>query len=156
MYNAITRSMESELVPCARKYGLRIVVYNPLAGGFFAGKISSVNDAAPAGGRFDPKAGNMGTMYRNRYLKDGYFEALPLLKEVSDKHGLRLTEVALRWLQHHSVLTEKDGVILGASSAHQLEQNCADSEKGPLPEEVVQALDEAAKITLKDVPPYWR
>ena len=31
MYNAITRSMESELVPCARKFGLRIVIYNPLA-----------------------------------------------------------------------------------------------------------------------------
>lgn len=31
MYNAITREMESELVPCCRKYGIRIVVYNPLA-----------------------------------------------------------------------------------------------------------------------------
>ena len=31
MYNAITREMETELVPCCRKFGLRIVVYNPLA-----------------------------------------------------------------------------------------------------------------------------
>jgi len=31
MYNAITRAMEVELLPCARKFGLRIVIYNPLA-----------------------------------------------------------------------------------------------------------------------------
>lgn len=31
MYNAVTRAMEAELVPCCRKFGLRIVVYNPLA-----------------------------------------------------------------------------------------------------------------------------
>ena len=73
-----------------------------------------------------------------------------------DRHGLRLTEIALRWLQHHSVLTAKDGVILGASSAEQLEQNCVDSEKGPLPQEVLNAIDEAARIVGVDTPPYWR
>ena len=30
MYNAITRNIEEELVPCCRKYGLDIVVYNPV------------------------------------------------------------------------------------------------------------------------------
>ena len=30
MYNAITRAIEPELVPCLRKFGLRLVVYNPL------------------------------------------------------------------------------------------------------------------------------
>ncbi|KAI5115715.1 hypothetical protein M0805_009264 [Coniferiporia weirii] len=156
MYNAVTRSIESELVPCCRKFGLRIVVYNPLAGGFFAGKISSINDTPATGSRFDPKAGNTGLMYRQRYLKDGYFQILPMLKEVADKHGLKLTEIALRWAQHHSVLTPEDGIILGVSSAKQLEQNCLDSEKGPLPDDVVAALEEAYKIVGFDAPPYWR
>lgn len=31
MYNAITREMEPELLPCVRKFGLRLVAYNPLA-----------------------------------------------------------------------------------------------------------------------------
>jgi len=31
MYNAITRAIEPELVKCARKFGIRLVVYNPLA-----------------------------------------------------------------------------------------------------------------------------
>ncbi|EIN07394.1 Aldo/keto reductase [Punctularia strigosozonata HHB-11173 SS5] len=155
MYNAITRAIEPELVPCCRKYGIRIVVYNPLAGGFFAGKVPSVSAEAPKGGRFDPSS-KMGEMYRARYLRDGYFQALELLKGVAEKHSLRLTEIALRWCQHHSALTETDGIILGASSAAQLEHNCEDSEKGPLPEEIIQALDEAWKIVLPSAPTYWR
>ena len=49
-------------------------------GGFFAGKITSATDTAPEGGRFDAKAGLLGQMYRARYLRNGYFEALPVIK----------------------------------------------------------------------------
>ncbi|KAI0709123.1 Aldo/keto reductase [Earliella scabrosa] len=155
MYNAVTRDMEAELVPCCRKYGIRIVVYNPLAGGFFAGKVAAPDAEAPTGGRFDPNS-NMGKMYRARYLKSGYFDALKYLQPIADKHQLRLTEIALRWCQHHSVLTPEDGIILGASSAAQLKQNLEDSEKGPLPDEVVKALDEARLIVGASAPTYWR
>ncbi|KII88575.1 hypothetical protein PLICRDRAFT_41761 [Plicaturopsis crispa FD-325 SS-3] len=158
MYSAITREMEPELLPCARKFGLRIVVYSPLAGGFFSGNVASSNPSdAPQGGRFDPSTAQ-GRLYRSRYINAGHFEALELLKGVAAKHGLRLTEIALRWCQHHSVLTPSDGIILGASSAAQLEQNCADSEQGPLPEEVVTALDEAYMIVKRSghAPRYWR
>ncbi|KAI1795943.1 Aldo/keto reductase [Ganoderma leucocontextum] len=159
MYNAVTREIEAELVPCCRKFGLRLVVYNPLAGGFFAGKIPSSDADAPSGGRFDPSS-NMGSMYRARYLKHGYFDTLNYLQPIAAKHQLRLTEIALRWVQHHSVLTPQDGVILGASSVAQLEQNLQDSEKlgekGPLPEDVVKALDEARLIVGASAPTYWR
>jgi len=52
-----------------------------ISGGFFAGKISSLTQ--PIEGRFDPNSGTMGTMYRARYLNDGYLEALKLLKDVA-------------------------------------------------------------------------
>ncbi|KAH9934762.1 Aldo/keto reductase [Fomitopsis serialis] len=148
MYNAVTREMEAELVPCCRKFGLRIVIYNPLAGGLFAGKVAAPDADAPKGGRFDPSS-KMGAMYRARYLKGGYFEALNYLKPIAEKHNLRLTEIALRWCQHHSALTPADGCA-------QLEQNCADSEKGPLPEEVLKALDQAKLIVGSEAPTYWR
>ncbi|TRM58171.1 NADP-dependent oxidoreductase domain-containing protein [Schizophyllum amplum] len=158
MYNAITRAMEPELVPCCRKLGLRIVTYNPLAGGFFAGKITSTTaETVTAGSRFDP-ATHLGSMYRERYLNEGYVEALAYLKGVAAKHELTLIEIALRWMQHHSQLGPGDGVILGASSAAQLAENCAASAKGPLPEDVVAALDDAHRIVLKHggEPAYWR
>ncbi|KAK7014904.1 GTP binding protein [Favolaschia claudopus] len=154
MYNAITRAIEPELVPCCRKLGLRIVVYNPLAGGLFAGKVTSVADA-PTAGRFNTTTAS-GKMYRDRYLKNGNFDALNHLKSVAVEHDLRLTEIALRWCQHHSVLGPEDGVILGASSAEQLKQNCEDSAKGPLPDAVVAALDEAWEMSQRTASTYWR
>ncbi|EJU05758.1 Aldo/keto reductase [Dacryopinax primogenitus] len=128
MYNALQRSIEPELVPCLRTYGIRLVVFNPLAGGLFLGKITSI-DQLPNEGRFSG-AGAFAKLYRERYVKEGYLNALEKIKIVGEKHSLRLTEVALRWCQHHSMLTESDGVILAASSTEQLEMNCADSEKG--------------------------
>lgn len=146
-----------------------------LSGGFFAGKISSAGAEAPSGGRFDTSK-PMGKMYSERYLRGGFFDALKVLQQASvstrpslstvsgsnacsqEKYNVRLTEIALRWCQHHSVLTPEDGVILGASSAEQLAQNCEDSAKGPLEEGVLQAVEEAHRIVLAsgDMPSYFR
>jgi aflatoxin B1 aldehyde reductase len=77
---------------------------------------------------------------------------------------LTLLETALRWCVHHSKLKVggvgeggNDGIIIGVSSLKQLEGNLADLEKGPLPEEVVKALDDAwFNITKASSPLYWR
>ena len=58
MYNAVTRDIEKELVPCCRKYGIDIVVYNPLAGGMFSGKYKSKE--VPEEGRFAAVADRTG------------------------------------------------------------------------------------------------
>lgn len=82
-------------------------------------------------------------MYQARYFKDKYFDAIEIIRPVAEKHNLTLLEVALRWMIHHSQLDYKvgDGVIIGCSSLAQLESNLADFEKGPLPEDVLAALD---------------
>lgn len=49
----------------------------------------------------------------------------------------------------------RDGVIIGVSSLAQLEGNLKDLEKGPLPQEVVDALDDAWMITKPTTPNYW-
>lgn len=100
----------------------------------------------------------MGSLYRKRYFKDATFDALRIIEPVAEKHGLTLLEVALRWVVHHSKLNVKgggDGIIIGVSSEAQLEGNLRDLEKGPLPEEVVQALDEAWKVAKAETPVYW-
>lgn len=157
MYNAITRAIDDELIPCCRKFGLDIVVYNPLAGGVLSGKYKST--AAPAEGRFSNAAQSIGNMYRERYFKDANFEALKLLEPVAKKHNLTLPQIALRWCVHHSKLKIKDGndgVIIGVSSLQQLEQNLDHLEEGPLPAEVVAALGDAWKVTKASCPLYWR
>lgn len=64
MYNVITRNLETELIVACRRYGLDVVVYNPIAGGLFSGKIKS-KDMTPAEGRFSDTA-TSGKMYRGR------------------------------------------------------------------------------------------
>ncbi|EOD45567.1 GTP cyclohydrolase II RibA [Neofusicoccum parvum] len=157
MYNAITRSIEAELIPACRRYGLDIVVYNPIAGGIFSGKYKS--SEVPASGRYSDSVGRMGSMYRARYFKDATWEALSIVEPVVKKHNLTLLETAFRWLTHHSALNIKDGgndgVIIGVSSFEQLEQNLKEFEKGPLPEEVVKALDDAWLVAKPTTPNYW-
>lgn len=49
-----------------------------------------------------------------------------------------------------------DAVIVGMSNMEQLEQNLNYSEEGPLLPPVVEALDEAWKLTAHDCPNYFR
>lgn len=154
MYNAITRNIETELIPACRRYGIDVVVYNPIAGGLFSGKFKL--DEIPKEGRFSDT--RIGEMYRKRYFKDGTFEALRVIQPVVEKHGLTLIETALRWIVHHSKLKIKDGndgILIGVSSLDQLKSNLANLEKGPLPDEVVQALDDGWLIAKPTSPPYW-
>ena len=78
---------------------------------------------------------------------------------VVEKHGLTLIETALRWVHHHSALKMgnggRDGILIGVSSFSQLETNLADVQKGPLPQEVVDALDKAWLVAKPYSPPYW-
>ena len=154
--NGVARSLEQELIPCCQRYGLDVVVYNPLAGGLFSGKIKT--SEVPAEGRYS-NTSVLGQNYRNRYFKDATFEALRLIEPVAQKHGLTLLEIALRWCTHHSALRMqnggRDGVIIGISSFEQLESNLKDLEKGPLPDEVLKTLDEAWLVTKPTTPNYW-
>ncbi|KAG9258456.1 aflatoxin B1 aldehyde reductase member 2 [Emericellopsis atlantica] len=159
MYNAITRALESELEPCLRKFGISLVIYNPLAAGLFSGKYTSLDK--PAEGRFSDKASAMGKMYMERYFKQSTMDALSIVEPVAKKHDIPLIEVGLRWCIHHSKLQTpakggNDGLILGISSYSQLEQNVNACEKGPLPDEVVESLDKAWERTRGDAPTYWR
>ena len=87
-YNVITRDMEREIVPVARHFGLRLYMYNPLAGGLLSGRYSKMEDVTGAttgrvSSEFDQafgktfKAGS--DIYRKRYAKEPMFKALEIL-----------------------------------------------------------------------------
>ena len=154
--SSAARSLEQELIPACHRYGIDVVIYNPLAGGLFSGKIKSAE--IPQEGRFSDTAGS-GKNYRRRYFKDATFDALRLIEPVAQKYNLSMVEIALRWCAHHSGLKMqhegRDGVVVGVSSLGQLESNIKDLKKGPLPNEVLETLDEAWMITKPTTPNYW-
>lgn len=145
VYNAIHRAVEPELLTCLRRYGMAFYAYNPLAGGYLTARYRRGDEGkVEEGSRFDGKT-KQGQLYRARYWNDTMFDALDIVRAAAGKFSLTEAECALRWMMHHSELDAElgDAVIIGASSKKHLEENLIDLEKGPLPEEVVQALDEA-------------
>lgn len=55
--------------------------------------------------------------------------------EISDR------EASLRWLAYHSALGDEDAIILGASKLEQISQNVESINKGPLPKNLVDAIE---------------
>lgn len=154
VFNAITRSAEPELLPVLRKHNISFYTFNPLGGGLLVGTHTQ-EGKVEEGSRFDPNRAQ-GQMYRKRYWNDHYFQAIEQLKPAAAKHNLTLAEIALRWEMHHSALKKEhgDAVIIGASSTKHIEQNLLDFEKGPLPDDVVEAVDRAWELVKPNAPPY--
>lgn len=143
VYNAIHRTVEPELFPCLRHYGIAFYAYNPLGGGYLTDKYERATKEHEEGSRFDPQRAQ-GAHYRRRYWNDAYFDALDIIRPVAKKLGMTTAEAAVRWCNHHSLMKAEygDAIIIGASSAKQLEENLESLEKGPLPEEMVKAFEE--------------
>jgi aryl-alcohol dehydrogenase-like predicted oxidoreductase len=132
MYNLLARGVEQEYVPMARQFGVSIIAYNPLAGGLLTGKH---NPSQPAGGsRFVDNQ-----VYRDRYWRHQYFEAVDRLKGIASQSHRTLISLSLNWLLHHTATT---CVVLGASRMQQLKTNLEMIEEGPLAPDTVQKCDE--------------
>ncbi|KAE8446463.1 hypothetical protein EG329_011926 [Mollisiaceae sp. DMI_Dod_QoI] len=139
-YNAITRTPEEELYPFLRQHNIKIFAFGPLAGGFLTGKVSLATEAASlSGGRWDP---GRFPLYPKTYDKPAIHNAMIEFCKKCEAAGLTPTEVSLRWIMHHSVLGEGDGIILGASKVDQLRGNVEFCRKGPLDGEMVKACEE--------------
>ncbi|KAH8814837.1 NADP-dependent oxidoreductase domain-containing protein [Xylogone sp. PMI_703] len=150
-YNPIVRGGEKELFPVLRKHGMAFYAWSPAAAGFFAGNYKHVQH----GGRYDTSH-RLGQIYSSNYLKPSIEAATDKAIGLVQKHGINGHAAALRWTVYHSKLDKKygDSVIIGASSPAQLNSNIDMIEQGPLPQEVVDAMDDLYKHIEADAMPY--
>lgn len=157
-YNALARSVEDELLPCLKRYGIAFYAYSPLAGGLLTDRYLESN-STPTEGRFSEASGKLGKGYREMWYREGNLKALRPVYEEAEKERISMLQVALRWMVHHSPLSiannGDDGIVIGASSGEQLNENLDALEQGPLSKEVVGRLDEAWKMVKADADPYW-
>ncbi|KAJ6656867.1 hypothetical protein lerEdw1_003198 [Lerista edwardsae] len=167
MYNATTRQVESELLPCLRHFGIRFYAYNPLAGtgwvgGLLTGKYKYEDKelSEPPTGRFF--GNDWAQIYRDRYWKEHHFQGVALvessLRETYGSKPPTLTSAALRWIYYHSMLQadQGDAVIIGISNLEQLQENLKCHEEGPLRPAVVVAFERAWHLMAHDCPSYFR
>lgn len=151
IYNPLTRKAETELNACLNHFGMRFYAYNPLAGGLLTGRYGHYEDA-PTDGRFTHRPN-----YQGRYWKKSFFEAVDLIREAGEKYGINTIEATYRWLAFHSMLdgSRGDAILIGASKLAHLQQNMDTLKAGPLPEEMVQAFEQAWAVTKADSPEYF-
>ena len=154
LYNPLNRLVESELLPILKANGCSFVAYNPLAAGLLSGKHTSPDSVAT--GRFKNNEN-----YLPRFYTDANFKAIDLIRQQCEKDGISMVEATYRWLLRHSQLSEKDGLLLGASSLDQLDQNLqaittASEQENCLSPTMLEAFDKAWDLTKDNAFPYWR
>lgn len=151
IYNPLTRRAEAELNDCLNYFGMRFYAYNPMCGGLLTGRYGSYEEE-PTDGRFTHRPN-----YQNRYWKKSFFEAVEIIKAAVEKHGITTIEATYRWLAYHSMLNgdRGDAILIGASKLNHLKQNMETVKAGPLPEDVVEAFEQAWNITKGDSPEYF-
>eukprot|EP00941_MAST-03F_sp_MAST-3F-sp1_P000512 g512.t1 len=153
LYNPLNRQIETELLPTLRAYDITFVAYNPLAGGMLTGAHVEGEMSVPEG-RFKDNPN-----YLDRFYKEDVFAAIRIIQNACDNENidLSLTQATFSWMMNHSMLGQKDGILLGASKIEHLTSNlncCKNVDT--LPDKVVEAFDEAWTITKDDAFHYFR
>lgn len=91
-------------------------------------------------------------MVQGRFDKPEVSSALEKIHEYADAAGITGHEVALRWVLHHSALRADlgDAIIIGASSMSQLDSSLKMCEGEPLPQNIVDLIDEIS-VSLQNI-----
>ena len=103
---------ERELQEVCVAYGIGVIPYSPLAGGFLTGKYSRTSETASA------RAEGI----RRRYFNDAGWRILDAVQAIADEIGNTPTAVALAWLLARPAMTAP---IIGANSVAQLQASLA-------------------------------
>lgn len=111
-YNLLERTVEREIIPCARNFSLPIFASTPLCGGLLSGKYEST---VPENARYSNR--DMHCLLPDRLDPCPVSETITA---VSEEQGCSRAQVAIAWLLH-----QQPGVIpvIGATSVEQIREN---------------------------------
>ncbi len=126
VYNLLNRTVELEVIPAARHYGLGLIPWSPLAGGVLGGVMKTESK--------DGRRAGEGAL--NAKKKHG--DALDAYEAHCEAIGQTPANVALAWLLHNPVVTAP---IIGPRTVAQLEEALPVPEIG-LSDETLAKLDE--------------
>lgn len=108
-----------------------------LSAGFLSGKFTA---GEIKGTRFDQDT-VIGKFATKLFDKQEMHDAIHAFTKLLEAKNMSKVEAALRWVSYHSALGPEDGIILGASKLEQIVSSVEAIKKGPLPDDVVAAMD---------------
>lgn len=130
-YNLMARGVEAEVIPACLRYGIGLIPWGPLAGGFLSGKYHR-GEPPPSGTRLG------GSPMAQRVLNDRNFDFVECLQSFAAERGHNVRELAVAWLLSRPVVST---VIIGATNPDQVDENVQAAE-WKLTEEDLKAIDE--------------
>lgn len=112
-YHMLVRDTEKEILPACEYFGIGILPYFPLAGGFLTGKYQP-GQSPPEGSRGEKSP------YVQRYMTDENFSILEKLSRFANAHGHTMVELAHAWLLANPTMSS---IISGATKVEHVLEN---------------------------------
>ena len=132
-YSLLARGVEREVLPVAQRYGLAVIPWSPLAGGWLSGRYRK-GGVQPASSRAErqPARFDIGDPANTAKL-----EAAEALAVLAEQAGLTLIQLALGFVLAHPAITS---AIIGPRTLQQLESQLG-SDQVVLSTDVLDQID---------------
>lgn len=145
VFNILQPGLAYEMIPMARKHGVAVVPYSPMASGVLTGKYLDSYEG--------PRDDERGRSLAGRYGDDSRHETIVKLKSVSDRYGEPMIRLALQWVSEHEGVTSP---IFGARRIDQLDETLeawSESASDEAMSEVRAVADDFAAVGPMNYPP---
>ena len=156
-YSIFTRHVELDVLPVCRRYGMGVIVWSPLNGGWLTGKYRQ-GEGVPAGSRAERAAQQWSPAIAARFdmTRESNQRKLALMDDlaaIADKAGISMTHLANAWVLAHPAVTS---AIIGPRTMEQMEDLLAGADV-VLGEETLDAIDDivAPGVTLETADRGW-
>jgi aryl-alcohol dehydrogenase-like predicted oxidoreductase len=130
-YNLVYREEEREMIPCIRDLGVAMILWSPMARGFFAGNRRRGGGGETIRAQTDLFANQL-------YFRDEDFTVAERANEIARQHNLSGSQIALAWVLSKPYVTAP---IIGATKMEHLDQAIAALDL-KLSEEEINRLEE--------------
>jgi aryl-alcohol dehydrogenase-like predicted oxidoreductase len=114
-YSLLHRAVEAEVLPVCAKYGMGVIPWSPLAGGWLSGKYGK--------GAASPDTSRRAQMMPSRFdmslpANQAKLQAVDAFADLAEQSGMTLIELALAFVTSHPAVT---AAIIGPRTMEQLE-----------------------------------
>ncbi|MFF5289729.1 aldo/keto reductase [Paractinoplanes globisporus] len=134
-YNILVRNIENEVLPVAQRYGLGVIPYSPLAGGWLSGRYRKDAQDGPMSPARQRLANRFDLSLPENQRK---LEAAERLSQLADEAGLTLIQLAIAFVLRHPAITAP---IIGPRTMDHLESQLAAADV-VLTDDVLDRIDE--------------
>ncbi|MEA2670635.1 MAG: hypothetical protein QOG45_855 [Chloroflexota bacterium] len=135
-YSILTRANEADVLPTCQRYGMGVIPYSPLAGGWLSGRYRKDVDVQ---GPMSPARRQLANRFdMTMPVNQRKLEAAEQLAQLAEEAGISLIEMAIAFVVRHPAVT---AAIIGPRTMEHLESQLAAADI-ELSDEVLDRIDE--------------